>query len=524
LLVQLANAIFIFRIKTYYKPSKYNKKMKTLPFLCTALVLIFFSQQCVYSYDKQISEAAIPNKKFSIDLDKKEREINPLFWGTNFLFWIEDDAALADGKIERSLKELPVKSLRYPGGTVADNFHWKTNSLSNKYRFPYEEGETETDFDEFMSFCNRINAQPVLVVNTESWQIAKNIKGGIQEAVEWVKYCKERGYKVKYWEIGNETYWNPFFTAREYGQIVKEYALAMKAVDPTIKISANGPWDIHITGTKERTDPTQWETIRKMYENISSREATEVAESYAKSYRNTNIMSGEEKWWYNVAEECGQYIDMISIHWYFKAGNKMEYMDDNIEQIKQLFKSKFPDRDYIVCMTEYNCNNENSRLAISGLFEGISRFLMAGVEIANFWPLRNSINGNRKSMLHLKTKQVGYPYQILQLLGNNLKGDLLKVNSENRGIFPIATYNGKQLTVLVNGSAVVKPIRVTMYLSEMELFTLYDSKSYEAPESDNVPIQLKVQDIDVELSASACSFEMMPAQTVLLRFIIKDSK
>ena len=39
--------------------------------------------------------------------DNSVAKVSPLFWGTNFLFWIEDDAALADGSIEKSLKELP---------------------------------------------------------------------------------------------------------------------------------------------------------------------------------------------------------------------------------------------------------------------------------------------------------------------------------------------------------------------------------------------------------------------------------
>ena len=179
---------------------------------------------------------------------------------------------------------MPVSVLRYPGGTVADNFHWKTNLLSNNNRFPYEEGDTETDFDEFMAFCQRVNAEPILVVNTEAWQIAQDLDGGAEEAADWVQYCKDRGYNVKYWEIGNETYWHPFFTAREYGRAVKKYAQAMKAVDPTIKISANGHWDVQMVGTKERTNPEQWETIRQMYANISSRQDTKAAEAYADSF------------------------------------------------------------------------------------------------------------------------------------------------------------------------------------------------------------------------------------------------
>jgi hypothetical protein len=475
----------------------------------------------VYGYVYKVTDTPPSDgldKTFTVKMQEKAGKINPLFWGTNFLFWIEDDAALADGKIETSMKNLPVTSLRYPGGTVADNFHWKTNMLSNRFRFPFEEGDAESDFDEFMAFCQRVGAEPILVVNTESWQIQQDLDGGAREAADWVQYCKDKGYKVKYWEIGNETYWHPFFTAREYGQAVKKYAQAMKAVDPTIKISANGHWDVQMVGTKERTTQSQWETIRQMYLNIASREDAQAAEDYANSYKNTNIRSGTEKWWNNVADECGEYIDMISVHWYFNGGTNMGSMTNNLNQIRDLFKSKYPNREYIMSMTEYNCIHSDHVLAISGLFDGIGRFLLAGVEIGNFWPLRNGIDGNRRSLLHMNTKEEGYAYQVLQIMGNNLKGDLLEVDSE-RIIFPLVSYDGDQLTVMVSGRAVTsKPVNVIMELPEMESFTFLDAKSYDAPESNVVPIRLVENNVDVTVSETGASFRVFPYQTVMLRF------
>ena len=397
-------------------------KQTNLIFSLVLITLLISNSQAQILLGHVDSNANEIDKTFSVNMHVKVGEVNPLLWGANFLFWIEDDAALADGKIETSMKNLPVTSLRYPGGTVADNFHWKTNLLHNKFRFPYEEGDAESDFDEFMAFCLRVGAEPILVVNTESWQIAQDLDGGAQEAADWVQYCKDKGYKVQYWEIGNETYWHPFFTAREYGQAVKKYAQAMKAVDPTIKISANGHWDTQMVGTKERTTQSQWETIRQMYINIASKNDTKTADAYADSYKNTDIRSGTDKWWNNVAEECGAYIDMISVHWYYSGSTNMGSMTDNLNQIRQLFKSKYPDREYTMCMTEYNCNHDDHKLAISGLFDGLGRFLNAGIEIGNFWPLRNGIDGNRRSMLHINTKEEGYAYQVLQLMGNSQIG------------------------------------------------------------------------------------------------------
>lgn len=112
-----------------------------------------------------------------VEIDQVLAPVSEDFWGTNFLYWIEDDASLADGKLARLLKENNCPVLRYPGGTVADNFHWKTATLDNTYMFPYESGEEESDFEEFMSFCAEVGAEPMLVVNTQSWFL----KGKIDE-------------------------------------------------------------------------------------------------------------------------------------------------------------------------------------------------------------------------------------------------------------------------------------------------------------------------------------------------------
>jgi len=84
--------------------------------------------------------------------------VNPLFFGANFLYCYENKAELADGRMEAGVKALPLTLLRYPGGTIADNFHWKTTTLDNPNRFPYakpDDAQNMTTFDEFMAFCAR---------------------------------------------------------------------------------------------------------------------------------------------------------------------------------------------------------------------------------------------------------------------------------------------------------------------------------------------------------------------------------
>ena len=94
-----------------------------------------------------------------------------------------------------------------------------------------------------MAGAKKTGAQPIVIANYGT--------GTAEEAAGWVHYAnKTKKYGVKYWEIGNENYGNGHYgTAWEadhhpdkspnaYATAVVQYAAAMKAVDPTIKIGA----------------------------------------------------------------------------------------------------------------------------------------------------------------------------------------------------------------------------------------------------------------------------------------------
>ncbi|MBB4715632.1 LPXTG-motif cell wall-anchored protein [Streptomyces luteogriseus] len=150
------------------------------------------------------------------------------------------DEHMGDAKVTSLMKAAGVRQLRYPGGSGADDFHWKTHTMGNGgWIVP------NTDFDSFMATAKKVGAQPILTANYGS--------GTPQEAADWVKYANiDKGYGVKYWEIGNEVYGNGHYSngkgwetdthadksPKEYGKNLVAYAKAMKAVDPTVKIGA----------------------------------------------------------------------------------------------------------------------------------------------------------------------------------------------------------------------------------------------------------------------------------------------
>ena len=108
------------------------------------------------------------------------------------------------------------------------------------------------NFDEFMRLTRTVNGEPVLVVAYDSMYKAAQANGSapthaqlLETARQWVRYANViKGYNVKYWEIGNESYLpgsnSDYISPDTYAQDVIEFSQVMKSVDPSIKIIANG--------------------------------------------------------------------------------------------------------------------------------------------------------------------------------------------------------------------------------------------------------------------------------------------
>lgn len=193
-----------------------------------------------------------------------------------------------------ALEHMRPRSLRYPGGEKSNEVFWSrppwtdphptlsvTGSASRLFKesgLVSETGEFHVkpmDFDEFIQICRAVDAEPIVCVGLGSAYI-RNQPGRtgstraqvIESAIEWAKYAnKTRGYAVRSWEIGNESYWRgsvATLTAAEYTRDVLELSRALKAIDPTIQIGVNGHVDKDYVSTAETGDgPIWWETLLK---------------------------------------------------------------------------------------------------------------------------------------------------------------------------------------------------------------------------------------------------------------------
>jgi alpha-L-arabinofuranosidase len=190
--------------------------------------------------------------------------------GINVDYFMDDDAYL---KPKRStvdaLRAMGMKYLRYPGGNKSDFYFFsvppyeksqptlartgkeavggsRAKMLVNYSKFKYD----VLDFDEFMEMCYAIKGVPVICVAADEYLVdypegctVSDKETLIRHAVEWVRYANIRKkYNVKYWMIGNETWHqqNENSTEEIYARDVVDFSRAMKAVDPDIKIIANG--------------------------------------------------------------------------------------------------------------------------------------------------------------------------------------------------------------------------------------------------------------------------------------------
>lgn len=178
-------------------------------------------------------------------------------WLDQMVLFPEDNVRGFDPDVIRFTRESRLPILRYPGGNFASGYHWKDGigpmdkrkSTANRPWNMIEYNYMGTD--EFMAFCQAAGTEPMICVNAGD--------GTPEEAAEWLEYCNgsvntrygalraENGhpepYNVVYWEIGNELYgdWQiGHCTPEEYAERYERFYKAMMAVDPRIKIIANG--------------------------------------------------------------------------------------------------------------------------------------------------------------------------------------------------------------------------------------------------------------------------------------------
>lgn len=181
----------------------------------------------INEFFENYSLTAAATAAVNVDATQVVRAVDPRIAGLNAAMW---DGSFESRTTISFLESIGAKLLRFPGGSLSNEYHWKTNTtLNNTWTWV-------TSFDDFANIANAINSQAIISVNYGT--------GSSDEAAEWVEYSNvTKGYGFKYWEVGNENYgtWETDNHAARhdpftYANQAKDYITKMKAVDPTIKV------------------------------------------------------------------------------------------------------------------------------------------------------------------------------------------------------------------------------------------------------------------------------------------------
>src|SRR5579859_4799257 len=325
--------------------------------------------------------------------------INTAVWNGNIL----DSAAIT------SLKNANVKTMRYPGGSTSDVYHWQSNTTVPGQSY----ADPSNTFDAFMGVVQALGsgAQPIITVNYGS--------GTPQEAAGWVQYANKGGsgyngpvptysggssightYGIKYWEVGNEVYGNGSYTANweydthskkgatAYAQNAVQLIQAMKAVDPTIKVgvvlTTPGDWPDGIV------DANDGDTM---------------------------------DWNHTVLSIAGPYMDFGVIHWYTDYASSGNYTDagllgspseiaGKVSTLHSLYAQYLGSRasQVGIALTEMNSNGggnppgKQTVSLVNGLFlaDAYMTWLENGVFNVDWWAEHNGIStsGDNSSSLY----------------------------------------------------------------------------------------------------------------------------
>ncbi len=204
-----------------------------------------------------------------------------------------DDQGFRTDVIE-AVKALKPPLLRWPGGNFVSGYHF-TDGIGPKDQRPrrtelawHTEESNRFGTDEFMRYCELVDAEPYLCVNMGT--------GTMDEAAAWVEYCNGTGdtywanqrrangheapYGVKLWGLGNEMY-GPWqigqLSAEDYVKAARQYAKVMSWTDPSIELVSCG-----------ETGWSDWDRV--------------VLEGLAEfvRYHSVHIYTGSNDYWTNV--------------------------------------------------------------------------------------------------------------------------------------------------------------------------------------------------------------------------------
>ena len=311
------------------------------------------------------------------------------------------------------------------------------------------------DIDEYVALCRATGSEPEIIIpynriyykGQDGTHIATK-EDFLKNAETLVNYAnKVKGYNIKFWEIGNES-WQPStnVTATNYRDDLKLFSKRMKAVDPSIKIIANGR---------------------------------------------------SSSWFETVLAGAAESIDYINISYYpvypysgynFYSNYNVTYGNDgDVQNALQALNASKPGKDIKLIVTEFNAaefggpwkDNNDLGHALVSFQIGADMMSNPSIYFSSFWNIRwyygyqpngvhwLPIESSPKTIMNAADNQgnLNANGTSLSILYNNFSGAIVDAQSDNQVVRPYACVdknNGKTNLFLLNKSALKQGVKVDL--------------------------------------------------------------
>ena len=186
--------------------------------------------------------------------------LSPGLYGFNLDFWFATHAARLDNPtLLRAAAALHPMVLRYPGGTLANYWDWRTgwfvgHDLPNHLRWTKHRTHVPYTLSRFKAIVDATGAFPVFDLNL--------LTSKLSDQLSMLYQAQNLGLPVRYVELGNEFYLSKtgykarFPTPQSYALRARRWATAIHHLFPKAHVAAVGFW--HVPGQRPAPRAAQW--------------------------------------------------------------------------------------------------------------------------------------------------------------------------------------------------------------------------------------------------------------------------
>ena len=209
-------------------------------FLPHPMTYLFAPAKRLYLLALALPALALAQTSVTINAGTTVRTVDERIFGLNAVIW---DPQASSAQTITMLKAVDIRAIRVPGGSLSDEYHWRTNTtLANTWTW-------STSLNGFTTLISGLNAQvfatvnygtgtpeeaaawvayanasPTTTANTlnvtigtdakgYNWQtvaVWANLRGatalGTDDGMNFLRLGRSTAIGIKYWEVGNENY------------------------------------------------------------------------------------------------------------------------------------------------------------------------------------------------------------------------------------------------------------------------------------------------------------------------------